>query len=37
MPAWGGRLSDADLNALVAFLRSLEATAPVIGASPARP
>ncbi len=30
MPAWGGRLSDADLNALVAYLRSLESSAPPI-------
>ncbi len=37
MPAWGGRLSDADLNALVAYLRSLEAAAPAIGAPPAGP
>nr|MBN1229286.1 c-type cytochrome [Anaerolineae bacterium] len=30
MPAWGGRLSDNDLNAIVAYLRSLEAAAPLI-------
>ncbi len=30
MPAWGGRLSDAQLNALVSFLRSWEATAPAV-------
>lgn len=30
MPAWGGRLTDADINALVAYLRSLEASALVI-------
>ena len=30
MPAWGGRLSDADLNSLVAYLRSLESSAPPI-------
>lgn len=30
MPAWGGRLTDADLQALVAYLRSLESTAPVV-------
>lgn len=30
MPAWGGRLTDSDINALVAYLRSLESTAPVI-------
>jgi cbb3-type cytochrome c oxidase subunit III len=39
MPAWGGRLSDADLSALVAFLRSLESSAapaaqPEAGAPP---
>jgi cbb3-type cytochrome c oxidase subunit III len=28
MPAWGNRLSDYDLQTLVAYLRSLEATAP---------
>jgi cbb3-type cytochrome c oxidase subunit III len=32
MPAWGGRLSDADLKALVAYLRSLEPTAPPVAA-----
>jgi cbb3-type cytochrome c oxidase subunit III len=30
MPAWGNRLSDYDLQTLVAYLRSLEATAPPI-------
>ncbi len=30
MPAWGGRLSEADIAALTAFLRSLETTAPAI-------
>ena len=30
MPAWGGRLSDADIAALTAYLRSLEPTAPAI-------
>ncbi len=30
MPAWGSRLSDYDLQSLVAYLRSLEATAPAI-------
>ncbi len=30
MPAWGGRLSEADIAALTAFLRSLEPTAPAI-------
>lgn len=28
MPAWGGRLTDRDIDALVAYLRSLEPTAP---------
>jgi cbb3-type cytochrome c oxidase subunit III len=32
MPAWGGRLTDADLKALVAYLRSLEPTAPPVAA-----
>jgi cbb3-type cytochrome c oxidase subunit III len=35
MPAWGGRLNDTELNALVSFLRSWEATAPAV-ADPAR-
>ncbi len=30
MPAWGSRLSDYDLQSLVAYLRSLEQSAPVI-------
>lgn len=30
MPAWGSRLSDYDLQSLVAYLRSLEETAPAI-------
>jgi cbb3-type cytochrome c oxidase subunit III len=30
MPAWGGRLGDAQLNALVSFLRSWEPTAPAV-------
>lgn len=30
MPAWGGRFSEADINAIVAYLRSKEATAPII-------
>jgi mono/diheme cytochrome c family protein len=30
MPAWGNRLSDYDLQTLVAYMRSLEATAPPI-------
>jgi mono/diheme cytochrome c family protein len=30
MPAWGGRLNDADIAALTAYLRSLAPTAPVI-------
>ncbi len=35
MPAWGGRLSDSQLNSLVSFLRSWVATAPAV-AAPAR-
>jgi len=34
MPAWGGRLTEYDIAALTAYLRSLEPTAPAI-ASPA--
>lgn len=30
MPAWGNRLSDADLNSLVSFIRSWESTAPAV-------
>lgn len=30
MPAWGSRLTDYDLQSLVAYLRSFEPTAPVI-------
>ncbi len=30
MPAWGSRLSDYDLQSLVAFLRSMEPSAPAI-------
>lgn len=30
MPAWGGRFSEQDITSLVAYLRSLEATAPAI-------
>jgi cbb3-type cytochrome c oxidase subunit III len=30
MPAWGGRLTDADIAALTAYLRSLEPNAPAI-------
>jgi cbb3-type cytochrome c oxidase subunit III len=30
MPAWGGRLTEEDLSALVAYLRSLESSAPPI-------
>ncbi|GAB4471353.1 MAG: hypothetical protein Kow00124_08320 [Anaerolineae bacterium] len=33
MPAWGGRLTDADINALVAYLRSLEGSAPPVAPS----
>ena len=30
MPAWGGRLTEADIAALTAYLRSLEPTAPAM-------
>ena len=30
MPAWGNRLTDYDLQSLVAYLRSFEPTAPAI-------
>lgn len=30
MPAWGDRLSDADIQAIVGFMRSWEATAPAV-------
>ncbi len=30
MPAWGGRLNDEELNALVSFIRSWEPTAPAV-------
>ena len=30
MPAWGSRLTDRDLQSLVAFMRSMEPSAPVI-------
>lgn len=30
MPAWGGRFSDAQINAIIAYLRSLQPTAPTI-------
>lgn len=33
MPAWGGRLSDYDIAALTAYLRSLEPTAPAVASS----
>ncbi len=35
MPAWGGYLTDADIAAITAYLRSLEPTAPII--APAQP
>lgn len=35
MPAWGGYLTDADIAAITAYLRSLEATAPIV--APAQP
>ena len=34
MPAWGGRLTDTDVNSIVAYLRSLEATAPSVNTAP---
>jgi mono/diheme cytochrome c family protein len=30
MPAWGSRFSEADINAIIAYLRSLESNAPII-------
>ena len=36
MPAWGGRLTDDQLNALVSFIRAWEPTAPAV-AQPSRP
>lgn len=30
MPAWGGRLTDAELNALVSFIRAWEPNAPAV-------
>lgn len=36
MPAWGGRLTDDQLNALVSFIRAWEPTAPAT-ANPTRP
>jgi cbb3-type cytochrome c oxidase subunit III len=30
MPAWGGRLNDTQLNSIISFLRSWEATAPAV-------
>ncbi len=35
MPSWGGYLTDADIAAITAYLRSLEATAPIV--APAQP
>ncbi|MDM8531846.1 c-type cytochrome [Anaerolineales bacterium HSG25] len=32
MPAWGGRLTDAEMTALVSYIRSWEATAPAVAA-----
>jgi len=32
MPAWGGRLTESNIAAITAYLRSLEATAPAIAA-----
>jgi mono/diheme cytochrome c family protein len=36
MPAWGGRLNDADIAAITAYLRSLEPTAPAIASGTAK-
>lgn len=33
MPAWGGRLNENDINAIIAYLRSFEGNAPVIPAA----
>lgn len=30
MPAWGNRFSETDINAIIAYLRSMETTAPII-------
>lgn len=30
MPAWGARLNDADISSIIAYMRSWEATAPII-------
>ncbi len=30
MPAWGGYLTDADISAITAYLRSLQPTAPIV-------
>lgn len=35
MPAWGGYLTEADINAITAYIRSLAATAPIV--VPAQP
>ncbi len=35
MPAWGGRLTDAELNSLISFIRAWEPDAPAV-AEPAR-
>lgn len=35
MPAWGGYLTDADIAAITVYLRSLQATAPIV--APAQP
>jgi len=35
MPSWGGYLTDADIAAITAYLRSLQATAPIV--APAQP
>ncbi len=33
MPAWSGYLTDADIAAITAYLRSLEATAPIVASA----
>ncbi|MBZ0302089.1 MAG: cytochrome c, partial [Anaerolineae bacterium] len=37
MPAWGGRLSETDINNLVAYLRSLESSAPPVAQAVTNP
>ncbi len=35
MPSWGGYLTEADIAAITAYLRSLQPTAPIV--APAQP